>query len=177
MGKIIMAAAGILAITAAAAAAQSPVPPHLDGELTASDRADAQGRRYDEYRIDARAGQSLTIAAAAANGSGLDPAIEVHAPAGAITRDDDGGAGTGARVALRDLSNGVYRVRVLGGAGATGRYRLTISGGGAPAGGGVPDGTPGAGPAPAPLGGAGQILDDGPRDAFIICPGHPRCPR
>lgn len=190
-----LALAVALGALAAPAGAQIPAPPQLEGELGAGDPADSRGRRYDEYVIDARERQTLTITAAPAPGSSLDPVIEVYGPVGGapLARDDDGGGGRDARVALASLSTGTYRVRVLGSSDAVGGYRLSIRGGMSgrrrlPRGSDDPNlGTdmppPPAPPSlprglrPAPMSQGVGGISDGPLGAFIICPGHPRCPR
>lgn len=167
-----LAAVGLAVVIAATAAAQTVLPPAIQGELTTGDRSDGSGRRYDEYVIDARAGQGLSIVAAPAGGSELDPMLEVYAPGagGQPLHDDNGGGGRSARLAVPRLANGVYRVRVLGAPQTVGAYRLTIAATGTS----VDLGAVG-GSVISPDRGEAQVSL--PRDSFMICPGHPRCPR
>jgi hypothetical protein len=170
-----LAIVGGLAASASMAAAQTPLPPAIDAEIAASDPIDLAGRRFDEYVVDARAGQSVTVTAAPAAGSDLDPVLEIYAPGrtAPLVRDDNSAGGRGARATVPSLANGVYRIRVVGAGAFLGRYRLAIRSTAAALG-GVAGGIVGQGPSP--TGNGGNELS-APPGAFIICPGHPRCPR
>jgi hypothetical protein len=171
-------ASGLAGFCATVAGAQTPLPATLEGEVSARDSVNGDGRRYDEFQIEAVERQRLTITAEPAPGSALDPVLEVYGPAGAspLVRDNDGGGGRNARVTLSSLANGIYRIRILGATDATGGYRLRIQAGmprsplDDPSGVGMTATEP-------PAGQTGRIELDGPREAFIICPGHRRCPR
>lgn len=161
-----------LGLVPAVAAAQSPTPapPRFDGEVAASDPADAQGRRYDEYVFDLARDQRVIVTGKPTPRSRLVPAIEIYGEDAArpLARDDSQGEGRNVRLLFTPPTAGLYRIRLIAGSGAAGRYVLTVE---PPAAGGM-------------LGGIGSVEQTaaiptivGPTSRFIICPGHPRCPR
>lgn len=181
--RTIVALAGASLSAAVAAQDYMPAPPQLEGELTAADSVDAQGRRYDEYAVELGGGNVMMVMAAPAPGSRAEPVIEIYDAGGGarLARDGRSGGDSEARLLFTARERGVYRVRVVAGSAASGRYTLGLRRGPATQGpgsvlGGVAGGTI-ARPSTSdqPQNNAAPLA--GPRLRFIICPGHPRCPR
>lgn len=131
---VILAAAGVLALCAAApvaapVAAQEPlsVGGEVSGRLETGDLALEDGVLYDDYAVRLSAGQRLE---AILRASDFDALIELYKGAGGeiIDSDDDGlGEGTDSRLRFAAPADGEYilRVRPLSGA-AGGDYRLSL---------------------------------------------------
>ena len=179
--KWLVPVAGVALATAAAAQDYTPAPAQIQGEIAMSDDADGAGRRYDDYPVELVRGQRITITASPAAGSRVVPGIELFAygrsaplsrrPAAPETRI--------ARLAFTAPQAGVFNIRIVSGSPAAGRYVLSIQRNTAP--------TMGRGLTGAVAGAPTQVPSDpaagsggapgGPPSRFIICPGHPRCPR
>ena len=84
-----------------------------NGVLGGSDQRDGAGY-YDDFRFVLDAGQRIRATASRAEGSALDPIIEVYAPGAGqyIARDDDGGGYPNARVEFVAPRSGTYVIRV-----------------------------------------------------------------
>lgn len=128
---------GLTALLAAAATTAVAQPPlsgsqRTNGVLGGSDPRDADGNFYDQVRYTLRAGQSVTVTANRADGSELDPVVEVYGPGSAspLFRDDDGGGYPNARLAFTAPRAGIYTVRVRSFGSSRGAYDLTLSSGG-----------------------------------------------
>lgn len=150
----VIASAGALVASAALAQSLSPAPPQIEGEITASSPANADGKRYSDVQFNFAAGQQVEITASVRGSGSLNPMLEVRTPDGALlASDDDSGGGPNARVYFIARTGGDYVVRVLSFGPEGGSFALTVE--------------------PAmPSVGAGAALQ-----RFYICPGHPRCPR
>ncbi len=186
--KWLVPVAGAALATTAVAQDYTPAPPQIQGEITMSDDADGEGRRYDDYPVELVRGQRIMITAAPAAGSRVVPHIELFAHGGPTPlsrRPAEGDART-ARLGFTAPSTGVFTIRVVSGSPAAGRYTLAIRHNPAPSitrnpvtGGprGAVIGSP-APPIPTdPVEPVGSGVGSGPLSRFIICPGHPRCPR
>lgn len=175
--KWLVPVAGIALAAAASAQDYTPAPPQIQGEISASDDADGQGRRYDDVAVELVRGQRIIITAAPAAGSRVVPGLELYAFGGAspLARRSAEGVGRTARLSFTAPQTGVFNIRVVSGSPAAGRYTLTIQPNTATTmrrdfTAGVPAPVP-----PDPAAGGGMTA--GPLSRFIICPGHPRCPR
>lgn len=174
-----VAVVGLAVASPAAAQDYTPAPARITGELTADDDADAQGRRYDEYPVELMRGQQVAISVAPAPGSLVAPDLQIFRHGAAtpdVTREAQGEARV-ARTNLTASQAGVFVIRVVAGNPASGGYTLSLRH--IAPGGGVRGftGPPRADPAPpTPTDQPGTIIA-GPRSRFIVCPGHPRCPR
>lgn len=178
--KWLVPVVGVALAAAASAQDYTPAPSQLQGEISASDDADGQGRRYDDIPIELIRGQRIMITAAPAADSRVVPGLEVYAYGGAsalVRRSADGDART-ARIAFTAPQTGVFNIRIVSGSPAAGRYTLSIQRNTAPSISRGRTGVTAGVPTPAPSDPAGSGgMTAGPRSRFIICPGHPRCPR
>lgn len=96
------------------------------GELNRTDRELDSGEYYDLYTFEGRRGQEVVIEM---ESDDFDTYIILEGPDGERWTNDDGGSGTDSRLQLDLPDSGVYRVFASSYAdGATGDYRLTISG-------------------------------------------------
>ncbi len=178
--KWLVPVAGMALAAAASAQDYTPAPPQIEGEISASDDADGQGRRYDDIPVELVGGQRIIITAAPAPRSRVVPGLELYAYGGAspLARRSAEGDSRTARLSFTARQAGVYNIRIVSGSPAAGRYTLSIQRNTAPTMNRGPMGGLIGAPTPSPSdpvasGGA----TEGPRSRFIICPGHPRCPR
>ncbi len=167
-------AAAVLAFAGAPAAGQTytPIPnnttaPDIVGVIDESDPLDDQGRRYDEYMIDLTPlNHSLCIRVVLPT----DSVVQLYAPGGQtpVASSDAGEDDVGRTVLLMpdctEAGPGTYRIRVFGG-GSAGRYILRIAVDSRDANRLGPNDLPATIPARPP------------NERFIVCPGHPHCPR
>lgn len=177
--KWLVPIAGFALAAAASAQDYTPAPPQIEGEIAMSDDADGQGRRYDDIAVELVRGQRITISAAPASGSRVVPGLEIYAYGGAsplARRSAEGDART-ARLSFTAPQTGVFKIRIVSGSPAAGRYTLTIQRHTAPTINRGPTGITAGTPTPSPTEPVGSGGSSGPRSRFIICPGHPRCPR
>lgn len=123
---VALAAAAMLC---GAAAAQVTTVQRFNGVLGGSDSRDTGNRFYDDYQVQFAAGQRVRVTASRAEGSSLDPYLEIYSPSGGepIATDDDSGGYPNARAEFTTAAAGVYFVRVRGfSSGSTGLYDLVI---------------------------------------------------
>ncbi len=169
-------AAAVLAFTGAPAAGQTytPIPnnttaPDILGVIDESDPLDDQGRRYDEYIVEFN---PLNDRVCITVEMPTDSVVQVYAPGGQTpvvasdTDPDYPGRTVSLGIDCTEVDAGIYRIRVVGG-GSDGRYILRIA---------VDprdEGGPGLNDLPAPP----TVPARPPNERFIVCPGHPRCPR
>jgi hypothetical protein len=99
-----------------------------NGVLGGSDRRDANGNYYDDFRFVLDAGQRVRVNAVRPAGSSLDPIVEVYAPGQSqyLDRNDDGGGFPNARLEFVAPRAGTYVIRVLSFGSTTGPYDISI---------------------------------------------------
>jgi hypothetical protein len=182
--RVIATLAGICVCAPVAAQDYIPAPPRIDGEIGEADRLDGQGRRFDDFALELRRGEAIVVSADPASGSRLEPAIEISLAGVArpLARDAADAGSRAARLSFTASEAGVYHLRVLGHTAAAGRYilRLRRAQAGPPTR-GFSIGLIGGGATPPPANpdpqDGGSTGTRSPLSRFIICPGHPRCPR
>lgn len=174
--KWLVPAAGVATAATATAQDYTPAPAQMQGEIAMSDDADGNGRRYDDFPVELVRGQRITITAAPAAGSRVVPGLEIYAYGGstALSRRSAEGDARTARIAFTAAQTGVFNIRIVSGSPAAGRYTLSIQRNPAPS---INRGFSAGVPAPIPSNPATGGAVPGPLSRFIICPGHPRCPR
>ena len=135
-GALFGAVSVVALLSSGSVFAQTPTDIRIGAEVRGRlEESDARTRggdayRYDDYRIQLRAGQRLQ---AELRSSDFDAYLEVYAEGGtsgdSLASDDDGaGSGTNARLRFTPESDGVYivRARPLSGL-ETGAYTLAVS--------------------------------------------------
>lgn len=124
------------------------------GTISASDPADGGGH-YDAYPVALHAGRRVAITVSPGN-AGADFDILVYDGDGARALAEASGTGDATRLSFTARASGIYMVRVR--SAATGAYTLHVASAG----------SDDAGP---------EVDTAEPPSRFILCPGHPRCPR
>ena len=177
--KWLVPVAGVACAAAASAQDYTPAPAQIQGEISASDEADGQGRRYDDIPVELVRGQRIMITAAPAAGSRVAPGLEIRAYGGstALARRSAEGDARTARLAFTPPQSGVFNIRVVSGSPAAGRYTVAIQRTTAPSLHRGPTGITAGVPTPVPSDPTTGSAFAGPLSRFIVCPGHPRCPR
>ncbi|HWK41659.1 MAG TPA: hypothetical protein VNR60_06970 [Croceibacterium sp.] len=108
-----------------------PTPPRdlAIGETLSGELSDSDGQLF---HVRAERGQILIIAMNQADGSNVDPGVEIYsgnnATGEALASDDDGGGGLNARLRFTVPQSGRYTVRAYGVGGSTGAYSIAING-------------------------------------------------
>jgi len=121
---VLVVAAATAAVPASAQLTQTQ---RTNGMIGGSDARDSNGRQYDDFRVSLSAGQRVRVIANRAEGSSLDPYLEIFAPSGnRIAYDDDSGGYPNARTEFAAGAAGNYMVRVRSFSSSTGGYDLII---------------------------------------------------
>jgi hypothetical protein len=106
--------------------AEARVIARISGQLEQDDALDISGRRYDEYDIDLKAGQEVTIDASSL---AFDTYLYLRDPEGVnVAENDDGPMGGDAQIVYRAPKAGIYSIVVTSySAGGAGEYRLLVT--------------------------------------------------
>lgn len=125
-----MRVVGVLALGVVLAASLASAQPTaragapIVGELTSTDETDAQGRRRDEYVIQARAGQRLRVTLSS---GAFDTLLVITGPANFSAENDDSGGALNSELAFEIPRDGEYRIGVTSyAAEGVGAYQLQI---------------------------------------------------
>ena len=132
MRRILLGTVAVIGLATTTSAQQTVrVGSVIDGDLRQGDQQLSSGEWFDAYQISGRAGQTITLRL---DSSALDPYVMIRGPGGFSEENDDvSGSDRNSELTVRLPADGTYRILATSyQPGETGRYRLSVRGGGQP---------------------------------------------